>query len=92
MLLQVWVYVGQQLARSLQQQLQHTISRCDAELQQLDGGFGPAATKARALKNAALGLLSFNWDEQLEQQVLERWVVHSHGSDYHMHQVSLLQM
>lgn len=69
---QVWVYVGQQLACSLKGPLQHTIQQCDAKLQQLTPGFGSQAVKTRALKNAALGLLSFDWNEQHQQHMLER--------------------
>ena len=66
--------MGQQLAKSLQPQLQQTINRCDTKLEQLGHGFGPQSTKARALKNAALGLLSYDWTKEHQQQVLERWV------------------
>jgi hypothetical protein len=72
--LQVQVYVGQQLARSLREPLQRTISRYDAKLQQLDAGFGPQSVKARAVKNAALDLLSYDWTEQHQQHVLDRCV------------------
>jgi hypothetical protein len=71
---QVCAHVGQQLAKSLRPQLQQTINRCDAQLEQLGHGFGPQSTKARALKNAALGLLSYDWTEEHQQQVLDRWV------------------
>jgi hypothetical protein len=66
------VYVGQQLARSLREPLQRTINRCDAKLQQLDAGFGPQSVKTRAVKNAALGLLSYDWTEQHQQHMLDR--------------------
>lgn len=68
----MWVYVGQQLARSLREPLQQAIRRCDAQLQHLDAGFGPQATKTRALKNAALSLLSYDWTEEHQQQMLDR--------------------
>lgn len=70
--MQVWVHVGQQLARSLGEPLQRIIRQCDDKLGQFDPGFGPHATKTRALKNAALGLLSYGWSQELQQELLDR--------------------
>jgi hypothetical protein len=69
---QVCVHVGQQLASSLRPQLEQVITQCDARLQQLSSGFEPRTVKLRALRNAALGLRSFDWSEQLQQQLLDR--------------------
>jgi hypothetical protein len=69
---QVCAHVGQQLAKSLRPQLQQTVNRCDTKLEQLGHGFGPQSTKTRALRNAALGLLSYDWTEEHQQQVLDR--------------------
>jgi hypothetical protein len=75
-LLQVKVHVGSQLARQLRQQLEQLVQQCDSKLAAAGAaaaaGFHPPAIKLRAARNAALGLLSYLDDSQLQQQLLQR--------------------
>lgn len=69
------VHVGLQLARQLQPQLEQLVQQCDSKLAaagEAAVGFWPPAVKLRAARNAALGLLSYMEDRQLQQQLLQR--------------------
>jgi hypothetical protein len=71
----VKVHVGVQLAKQLQPQLQQLVQQSDSKLAAAGAaaaGFHPPAVKLRAARNAALGLLSYLDDEQLQQQLLQR--------------------
>ncbi|WIA28644.1 hypothetical protein OEZ86_011181 [Tetradesmus obliquus] len=72
----VKVHVGLQLARQLQPQLEQLVQQCDSKLAaagEAAVGFWPPAVKLRAARNAALGLLSYMEDRQLQQQLLQRY-------------------
>jgi hypothetical protein len=72
---QVKVHVGLQLARQLRPQLEQLVQQCDSQLAAAGAaaaGFHPPAIKLRAARNAALGLLSYLDDSQLQKQLLQR--------------------